>query len=49
MIGGGIIFGIILGVTVVSAIIADPVGTIETIGSVFGTIVSVVQVVGGFV
>jgi hypothetical protein len=49
LIFGGIIFGIILGATVVTAIIADPIGTIETIGSIFGTVVNVVQVIGGFV
>ncbi len=49
MIFGGVIFGVILGATVVTAIIADPVGTIETIGSIFGSVVNVVQVIGGFV
>ncbi len=49
MIFGGVIFGIILGATVVTAMINDPIGTIETIKSVAGTIVSVVQVIGGFV
>jgi len=49
LIFGGVIFGIILGATVVTAMISDPIGTIETIKSVASTIVSVVQVIGGFV
>jgi len=49
MIFGGVIFGIIIGATVVTAMINDPIGTIETIKSVTSTIVSVAQVIGGFV
>ncbi len=49
MIFGGVIFGIILGVTVVSAMINDPIGTIETIKSVGSTVYSIAQVIGGFV
>lgn len=49
MIFGGVIFGIIIGATIVHAMIADPAGTIETLKSVGSTIVSVVHVIGGFV
>ncbi len=49
MIFGGVIFGIIVGATVVTAMISDPIGTIETIKSVVTTLVSVAQVIGGFV
>ena len=49
MIFGGVIFGIIVGATVVTSMISDPIGTIETIKSVGSTIASVVQVIGGFV
>lgn len=49
MIFGGVIFGIILGVTVVSSMVNDPVGTIETLKSVGSTVLSIAQVIGGFV
>ena len=49
MIFGGVIFGIILGATVVTSMINDPVATIETAKSVVGTIINVAQVIGGYV
>lgn len=49
MIFGGVIFGIIVGATVVHAVINDPVGTFETLKTVGSTLVSVVQVIGGLV
>lgn len=49
MIFGGVIFGIIIGATVVTSAINDPVATFETLKTVGTTLVSVVQVIGGLI
>ena len=46
MIFGGVLFGIVLGATVVTAMINDPLGTIETFKTIITTIQDVAGVVG---
>lgn len=47
MIFGGVIFGILVGVFVVPPMLADPAGTIQTIGNVIGKIIEVASYIGG--
>lgn len=49
MFGSKIILGILIGVFVIPAVVADPVGTFDTIQNVFGKLAELGGVIGGSV
>ena len=49
MLGSRILLGILIGVFVVPVIIADPVGTFDTVQSVIGKLSDLAGVIGGSV
>lgn len=47
MIFGGVIFGILVGLFVIPPMLADPAGTITTIGDIVGKVIEVGSYIAG--